>query len=170
MLDPKQTSSVNFNGNARDLGGAYRASVADTPEIVNVCFVPVAARATFIENLDDNSELDRLPIVATAAELQEIDKYRIFEVEGDSMLPTIVNGALILAKEIPEQTWHYAEGVVVAVYADFVVVKRIIKNDLLMRNTLVLGSDNARYGEMAVQLSDIRALYKAKRIISSEII
>lgn len=94
---------------------------------------------------------------------------RVFEVEGDSMSPTILSGSLILTKEIPERSWHYAEGVVVAVFAEFVVVKRVAVNRLLTDNFLTLSSDNESYGQMTVPLSDIRGLFKAKRIISSPI-
>ncbi len=135
-----------------------------------VDYIPVSATATFIENLGgDNSDFEKYPLVPFGNESAEAASLRIFEVDGDSMYPTIPSGALILVKEIPEKSWHYAEGVVVAVYDTFVVVKRIVKNDLLLNNTLILGSDNKDYGQMVVQQADLRALFKAKRIISSAI-
>lgn len=53
------------------------------------------------------------------------------------------------------------------VYETFVMVKRIVKNDLLLNNILMLGSDNKDYEPIYVPQSDLRALYKEKRIISS---
>lgn len=158
-----------LKSNVRSLGDVYSASQKDGG-VAMVDFVPVSARASFLENLDTSSyNLEKFPIIPKAAEKAEIDKYKIFEVDGDSMYPTISDGALILAKIVPESSWHYAEGVVVAVFSDFVVVKRIARNELLTSNTLVLASDNEKYGHMTVQLADIRAIYKAKRIISSDI-
>ncbi|MCM1484055.1 MAG: hypothetical protein NC043_06945 [Muribaculaceae bacterium] len=156
--------------NAREVGGVYSASMGD-PDVVEVDFVPVAAHASFIENLTvPDGDFNKISLIAKQSEKAEIDKYKVFEVDGDSMYPSIKDGALILTKEIPERSWHYAEGVIVAVYDEYVVVKRVLKNDLLSGNILVLGSDNAKYGTVSVQLADIRALYKAKRIISSDII
>lgn len=158
-----------LKSNVRNMNDVYSASQNDDG-VVMVDFVPVSARASFLENLDTSSyNLEKFPIIPKAAEKAEIDKYKIFEVDGDSMYPTISDGALILAKVVPESSWHYAEGVVVAVFSDFVVVKRIARNELLTSNTLVLASDNEKYGQMTVQLADIRAIYKAKRIISSDI-
>lgn len=164
-------SMLRHTSNATEMGQVYSASqYDDVTEMVP--FIPVSAHATFIETLENecSDEFERLPIIPCKGERQEIDKYKIFEVEGDSMFPTLRDGSLILAKEIPENRWHYAEGVVVAVFAEYVVVKRILRNNLLTGDTLLLGSDNEKYGQMTVALADIRALFKAKRIISSDII
>lgn len=158
-------------GNATMVGGVYTVGQRDD-EVVMVDFIPLAAHASFVESLDGSVvEFDRMPIVPfSEAERRDAASYKIFEVSGDSMQPSLTDGAFILVKEIPENQWHYAEGVVVAVYSEFVVVKRVAANRLLTDNCLVLSSDNPRYGDMTVPLSDLRALYKAKRIISSKII
>ena len=39
----------------------------------------------------------------------------------------------------------------------------------MISNRIILGSDNERYGEMTVAAADIRALFKAKRILSQDI-
>lgn len=167
MLKPK--SELN-SSNAKLIGGVYSAGQKDDATIL-VDFVPVTASATFIESLTsgDEPDLDKIPLIPSGNERNEVSRLRVFEVEGDSMFPTIPSGALILAKEIPERSWHYAEGVVVAVYGEFVVVKRVVRNCLLTENYITLKSDNEDYGEMTVALSDLRGLFKAKRIISSEI-
>lgn len=158
-------------GNATMVGGVYTVGQRDD-EVVMVDFIPLAAHASFVESLDGSVvEFDRMPIVPfSEAERRDTASYKIFEVSGDSMQPSLTDGAYILVKEIPETQWHYAEGVVVAVYSEFVVVKRVAANRLLTDNCLALSSDNPRYGDMTVPLSDLRALYKAKRIISSKII
>lgn len=156
--------------NAKMVGGTYVVGQKDD-EIVMVDFIPVSASASFVESLcgDGNMELDKYPIIPMGNERKNVNNLRIFEVEGDSMYPTILSGSLILAKEIPEKDWHYAEGVVIAIYSEYIVCKRIARNCLMTDNYLVLRSDNESYGEMTIALSDLRGLYKAKRIISSEI-
>lgn len=167
MLKP---NSAIGESNARLVGGVFTAGDKDA-EALMVDFVPVSAMASFVESLamGGRIELEKLPLIPMGNERNEVERLRVFEVDGDSMFPTIPSGALILAKEIPENSWQYAEGVVVAVYNEFVVVKRVARNCLLIDNYIALKSDNEDYGEMIVALADIRGLYKAKRIISSEI-
>lgn len=157
-------------GNAKEIGAVYPVSSRDE-EIVMIDFIPVSATASFIESLSGGSDpaCEKYPVIPRGNERNDVNSLRIFEVEGDSMFPTIASGALILAKEIPEKSWHYAEGVVVAVFSEYVVVKRVARNCLLTDNYIVLSSDNEDYGEMTVALADLRGLFKAKRIISSEI-
>lgn len=167
MLKQKAETTT---GNAKEIGAVYPVTSRDE-EIVMIDFIPVSATASFIESLSGGSDpaCEKYPVIPRGNERNDINSLRIFEVEGDSMFPTIASGALILAKEIPEKSWHYAEGVVVAVFSEYVVVKRVARNCLLTDNYIVLSSDNEDYGEMTVALADLRGLFKAKRIISSEI-
>lgn len=167
MLKGTYTSEKS---NAKLLGNVFTAGQKDDG-VLMIDYIPVAAQASFIESLDmaNPETFEQYPLIPKGNERNEIESLRIFEVDGDSMYPTLTGGSLILAKEIPERSWHYAEGVVVAVYNEYVVVKRIYANRLLTDNCLILKSDNEQYGEMTVPLSDLRGLYKAKRIISSDI-
>lgn len=154
--------------NTRLIGEAYSASQRDA-DVSLVDFIPVSAHASFIEDYPCAAEFDQLPVILKSEEKADIESLKIFEVEGDSMIPTIQPGAMVLTKLIPECRWHYAEGVVVAAYDDFVVLKRVIRNELLTSNRIILGSDNERYGEMTVAAADLRAMFKAKRILSQDI-
>lgn len=157
-----------LKGSAKKVGDAVRAS-AD--EFVLIDYIPVRASASFIESLCDEKAYDfeKIPVIPRNGEVLKPEEYKIFEVSGDSMSPTINDGAQILVKEIPEGKWAYAEGVAVVVFQDMVVIKRITRNDILNGNCLFLSSDNPKYGQMQVALSDIRAIYKAKRKISENI-
>ncbi|MCM1077778.1 MAG: hypothetical protein NC411_10510 [Bacteroides sp.] len=156
---------------AHVVGAAYPVTDRDDMSI-SVDFIPVSARASFIENIYIPSELDseKIPIVPLKGEREYIDALKVFEVDGDSMLPRISNGALILTKKIPKQQWHNAQDVVVVVFGEFVTVKRILHNQLDSDGSLILIADNEAYGQMTVQLADIRAMYKAVRKISEDII
>lgn len=161
---------IKENSNtARMLGGVYASTQGDD-NVVMVDYVPGTATATFIEYVGSNNpESYKIAVLKQYGET--IDKsYKVFEVIGESMSPRIPNRAKILTKEISSQKWGVAEGVVVVVFGDEVVVKRIINNDLDTKNSLVLSSDNPMYGERQVALADIRAMYKAIRIISADIV
>lgn len=137
---------------AKEIGRVYIADQKGA-EVVSVGFVPVAAYASFVASLADSVEWEeKVPIIPKGNERNDLDALKIFEVEGDSMFPTLVSGATILAKEIPEKDWHYAEGVVVVVYGEYVVLKRVSQNRLFTDNFIVLSSDNERYGDMTVLL------------------
>lgn len=141
----------------------------DRSEFLPVNYVPASAHASFIENIDNSGPIDSINILPAPHEREDADNLYVFDVAGDSMSPTIQDGAQILTRRIPRKHWHYAEGVVVAVYGEFVVVKRILKNALASDNRLLLGSDNPRYSSMEIQEADLRGLFKAMRIINSKI-
>lgn len=160
---------LNNASTARMLGEIYVSTQGDEG-VEMVDYIPGTATATFIEYVGDgNPELDKIAVLKQYGET--LDKnYKVFEVIGESMSPRIPNRAKILTKEIPKVKWGIAEGVVVVVFGDEIVVKRIINNDLYSDNSLVLSSDNSKYGERRIALADIRAIYKAIRIISADIV
>lgn len=154
--------------NARFVGHPYAATDGD-PGVEMVPFVSVRARASFIENLDHNPEIDAMEALLRPDERSLLDRLTIFEVEGPSMIPTIVPGSYILTERIPPQRWHYVQGVVIAIIPEFVLCKRITRNTLADTDALTLHSDNKSYGEMTIPLAEIRALYKARRTLSADI-
>lgn len=160
---------LKYQSTARVVGDAYSPSSVDE-NIVMVDYIPGVATATFIEYMGSgNPSFDKIPVPKQHGENYD-DTYKVFEVIGESMTPRIPNRAKILTKECPKQKWESVDGVVVVVFEDEIVVKRIINNDLATKNCLVLSSDNPLYGERRIALADIRAIYKALRIISAEIV
>lgn len=132
-------------------------------------FVSHKATASFVEHYGtDNREIEYIGVIPMPGE--ELDNsYKVFEVTGESMLPQIKPMARILVHEIPKTKWHYAEGVVVVVLKDMILIKRITQNALDTDSWIELSSDNPKYGRKVVQLCDIRAIFKAIRKISEPI-
>ena len=160
---------LNNASTARLLGEAYAFTQGDY-NVAMVDYIPGAATATFIEYIGDgNPELDKIAVIKQYGETFD-RSYKVFEVRGDSMSPSIPNRSKILTREIPKQKWGLAEGVVVVVFEDEIVVKRIVNNDLNINNSLHLISDNPKCGGKTIALADIRAMYKAIRIISADIL
>lgn len=95
--------------------------------------------------------------------------YIVFQVRGHSMLP-IQDGAIILAKIIPQEKWETAEGLVFVVYGKTLTLKRILKNSLCTTNILTLRADNPIYGQADVQRSEIRGMWQAIRIVEQDLI
>lgn len=136
-------------------------------------YIPVAATASFVDTFydyPDNYTPDTYPVIPRNGEKLSAEEYAVFEVNGESMLPSLRPGSLILTKLIPEREWEYAEGVIVVIYNKSIIVKRVKENRLYKENRLLVTSDNPEHGSLAIERQDIHALYKAKRVISSEIL
>lgn len=133
-------------------------------------FVPVSATASFVDSLYDVAyDMETTEIPNTRNEIFD-DTYVIFQVDGNSMEPTIHHGSKILAKQIDDCQWENASGVVVVVYGKSLVIKRIKKNALYLDNRLVLSSDNHSYGELDIERREIRGMWQALRIIDQDIV
>lgn len=155
-----------LKGNGILMGGAQKEIVEHISQIE---FISHKATASFVEDYDsDNREKEYIGVVPLPGEILD-DSYKVFEVIGESMLPQIKPFARILVQKIPEPKWHYAEGVVVVVLKDMVLIKRITQNALDTDNWIELSSDNSKYGKKIIQLCDIRAIFKAIRKISEPI-
>ena len=138
--------------------------------LVEVAYVPIDANASFIETLDLNeTRLDTWAIRPKEGEDLTNGDYIVFQVRGHSMLP-IQDGAIILAKIIPQEKWETAEGLVFVVYGKTLTLKRILKNSLCTTNILTLRADNPIYGQADVQRSEIRGMWQAIRIVEQDLI
>lgn len=156
-------------GNASLVGTAGRAIIEDTKP---VRFFEVTPSATFQDFCAGASETPSVINIIPAVGESLDESYCVFEVSGESMTPQIQPRARVLCQEIPPTRWHQlSDCIVVIAYADRFVIKRIITNMLSSRNYIVLASDNPDYPDREiVQLADIRAIFTAKRIISSAIV
>lgn len=155
-----------LKGNGVLMGDAQKEIVE---QISQIEFISHKATASFVEDYDsDNREKEYVGVVPLPGEILD-DSYKVFEVIGESMLPQIKPFARILVQKIPETKWHYAEGVVVIVLKDMVLIKRITQNALDTDNWIELSSDNSKYGKKIIQLCDIRAIFKAVRKVSEPI-
>jgi transcriptional regulator with XRE-family HTH domain len=140
-------------------------------DLVNVEYVPAKAYASFIESMYSvEYDLETYGVRPEEGEDLTNGKYMVFDIEGDSMYPTIQSGSKILCEKICEGNWEYAKGVVVIVYGKTLTVKRILKNNLYINNILTLKADNPTYGEIDIEKCEIRGVWRAVRVVSMKII
>ena len=139
----------------------------DDIEVVFARRVPVAARATFAENLLEGGSMDEfeeVPIKNPTPELRRPGALEI-EVNGDSMEPTLKSGWNVACYEIDKSDFKYLPGGIYAVvFGNFFVIKRIKDNDLLRNGTLTLHSDNERGGTLTVPGEELRGIWKVVKI------
>ena len=132
-------------------------------EWIDVPFVPLHARATFAESfLDTNVKEIEIVRIQKRPGIN-YNKARVFEVDGDSMEPTLVSGEQVLCEVIDPSNWRFTTGVVVVAFGNMVVIKRIKDNDLI-NGKLVLWSDNEQGGKITLSkdTDEIRRMYKVK--------
>ena len=159
QIEPSEKDIRDALKNARMQSDSTISKVAPYLQdiLVKVKYVPIDAAASFVESLYNTA--------------YEIDSYHlVFQVRGDSMEPTIPDGAKILARKIEEGLWESASGVVSIVYGKTLSVKRILKNSLFLDNVLTLKADNPKHGQLDVERREIRGMWQALRIISQKII
>lgn len=138
--------------------------------LVKVQYVPIDAMASFVESLYDTAyEIDSYGVMPEEDEVLD-SSYMVFQVRGDSMEPTIPDGAKILVRRIDEGLWDSVSGVVVIVYGKTLSVKRVLKNSLFLDNILTLKADNPKHGQLDIERREIRGMWQALRIISQKII
>lgn len=159
----------SVESNAELVGVATKAIDEVT---VPVRFFEVTPTATFQEFCVGVSEEPDTTYIIPRPNEQLDESYCVFEVYGDSMAPQIQSRARVLCQEISPSRWHYlSECVIVIAYKDRFVIKRLDTNHLSTENYMVLSSDNPDFPvREKVWLADIRAIFKAKRIISSDIV
>lgn len=135
-------------------------------EWIDVQFVPLHARASFAETFLDTNVREIETIRIPKRPGINYRNAKIFEVDGDSMEPTLVSGEQVLCEIIDPNNWKFTTGVVVVAFGNMVVIKRIKDNDLI-NGKLVLWSDNELGGKITLSedTDPIRRIYKVKYTI-----
>ena len=106
----------------------------------NVVFVPIKARAGYLDGYGDTEFIDTLP----SFNMPHLNNgtYRCFEVQGNSMVRTFFDGDLVFGKYV-EDLRDIKDGRVYIIVSknDGIVLKRVI-NRVEERGKLILKSDN----------------------------
>lgn len=134
-----------------------------------VVVVPVKAAAGYAAGYGDPEWMSHLPTFGLPIkELAPDNTYRMFQIEGDSMLP-IPSGSYILCQYVED--WMSVGGLrphVVVTRDDGVVFKRV-ENDLPSGSRLVLHSDNPAFAPYAVAGDDVLEVWRAAAYLSFEL-
>jgi putative phage repressor len=140
--------------------------VVDEEDNERIPLVPVYAQAGYLTGYDDCTYIEKLPTYS----LPNMDNgtYRIFQVSGLSMYPTLQDGSYVVGKFV--DNWQHITSnrvyVVVTQY-DGVIVKRVV-NGIKKYGTLYCKSDNRDYPHISVHLQDVKELWECKMHLSFE--
>lgn len=154
-LDELINSDVSKTKRSDAAKNSFRvlAITVDKEEKENIEFVPVKARAGYLEGYGDPTyvkELFRFNLPN-----RPLGTYRAFEISGDSMLP-IGNGSIIISRYV--ENWQDIKNnftYILVTQTEGVVYKRVI-NNIQKNGTLKLISDNPIYQPYDIPIEEIR--------------
>jgi transcriptional regulator with XRE-family HTH domain len=134
------------------------ASTVNSDNEDNIEFVPIKAVAGYVEGYGDLEFIETLPVFQVPF-LQKDKKYRVFPIQGESMLP-LKEGSYVFAEYIED--WKNVKNgtVCIIVTKDEGIVLKKVFNYLNEKNLLVLKSTNERFAPYAVMGEDINELWK----------
>ena len=144
----------------------------DAPEVVYLPVVPHSARAGTLgeyEQLFADDYSRRQPVIVTR---QMHGRYICFQIEGDSMEPTLRHGDVVMARHIDRDLYkdsklHLRSWSVwiIVTRTDGILIKEIADHDV-KGGVLTLHSLNPLYEDLTVHLSDVIDIYNVIEIVS----
>jgi DNA-binding XRE family transcriptional regulator len=141
--------------------------LSDIP-IIELGRVSFKARASFnyaqLQRFMNSELFDkvlfRLPPGRTAEDYQDA---LVFDIEGDSMEPSLRDGQQVIAWPVPEGKWEYLHNTICVVdYDDTVAVKAVFKNELFDRDGLTLHATGGAGGSFTVARKDIHSIWEVR--------
>ena len=149
--------------------GIPRIITVDNSGNDNIIYVPVKARAGYLLGYGDAEFMETLPTFRLPG--LNNATYRMFEVEGPSMAPNVLNGDRIIGEWIDELDKIRDNRVYVVVHAGGVAVKRVV-NRLKERGKLYLKSDTIahrhEFPTVEIDPEDIKEVWYGRMKISSD--
>lgn len=144
----------------------------NAPEVVYLPVVPHSARAGTLgeyEQLFADDYSRRQPVIVTR---QMHGRYICFQIEGDSMEPTLRHGDVVMARHIDRDLYkdsklHLRSWSVwiIVTRTDGILIKEIADHDV-KGGVLTLHSLNPLYEDFTVHLSDVINIYNVIEIVS----
>lgn len=144
-----------------------RGLLSDIP-IIELRRVSFKARASFnyaqLQRYKDGDIFDtvlfRLPPGRTAEDYADA---LVFDIEGDSMEPSLRDGQQVIAWPVSEGKWEYLHNTICVVdYDETVTVKAVLKNDLNNTDGLTLHATGGLGGSFTVARKDIHSIWEVR--------
>lgn len=147
-----------------------RLQSKNAPHIQLVPMVGVKAQAGYIKGFEQSDYLDTLEQYAMPPGVNPIGAvWRYFEIDGDSMEPTLSAGDVVLATLVPAEDWNDTRNFCVYVIhtADQLLIKRLYnKSD----SEWVLISDNEEVApQRLIKKEDVKEVWYLRRHIRNKV-
>ncbi|MBK6263521.1 S24 family peptidase [Marivirga sp. S37H4] len=135
----------------------------------NIAMVPIEARTDYIRNNGNPDYISKLTISQIAKLKNGV--FRAFEVEGNSMAPTLTHGDTVFAEWVEKFENVSNDHVYVIVTKTYGIIIKRIFNKIEQSGILVARSDNSTkqdYPNINIPTTDILELWHAKMYLSSD--
>lgn len=135
--------------------------VTDNKQQEKIIHVPVPAQAGYSNEVIDPVFYKELPAYSLPDHHFNIGTFRSFDVSGDSMSPTLLEGDKVICSFTEPSSWIDIKDhdVYVIVTRNQVLVKRVV-NQLSKHRHFQLISDNLEYSAMRLNVRDIKELWR----------
>ena len=138
------------------------------PENDGIVYVPIPAQAGYSNRYHDPLYLENLEKTNLPGFPYKGERYRVFDVKGDSMEPTYKEGYHLVCERIEQDQWFQIANwyIYVVVLENDILVKRLYKKDA---ETFIAISDNEEfYPQFVIMMKDVKELWLVKRKIDWE--
>lgn len=161
-------SSAGTSTYPPDQNNAHAVGLLSDIPIIKLRRVSFKARASFgyaqLQRYKDSdifeTVLFRLPPGRTEEDYHDA---LVFDIEGDSMEPSLRDGQQVIAWPISEGKWEYLHNTICVVgYDEQVTVKAILKNDLNNTEGLTLHATGGLGGSFTVERKDIHSVWEVR--------
>lgn len=173
VLEIENLSELYFSTNSSEGGSNIAKETGDDirkrkilgRKDEGLIYVPIGAQAGYALHYTDTLYLNDLERIIIPGNPYKGDRYRFFEVEGDSMQPTLEEGMQVIGQKIEPESWQSLQDyyIHIVVTESQILIKRLVK---LNRESLVMISDNEDlYPQVKIDFKDIRELWLVKRML-----
>ncbi|MDL2290374.1 LexA family transcriptional regulator [Paludibacteraceae bacterium OttesenSCG-928-F17] len=140
---------------------------------LNVPFVPVYAQGSYPRGFGDQEYIESLPTMPIIVDRNYKGKYRVFEVQGDSMddgsRSALYDGDKILCREVKQELWtsklHIKDWFFVIVCrTDGITVKQITEHKV-ETGEILCHPLNPMFEDFTLNLNDVVELYNVIKIV-----
>ena len=157
-------------GSERTTGDEIRAAkTMGTAAEQGLHVVPIMAQAGYSKHYLDPAFTSELEVMNIPNMPYRGEQYRVFEVSGDSMEPTLKEGFHVVGEAVAPEYWNSTAQfyIHVVVTEDRIMVKRLFRKD--SEDSFVCISDNEEfYPQFVLPKSEIKELWLVKRKIDWE--
>ncbi|MGB0294545.1 MAG: XRE family transcriptional regulator [Flavobacteriaceae bacterium] len=134
--------------------------VVDKNDSENIVLVNTKAAAGYPQNLANPEFYDSLPVFDLPIPEYRNSSYRGFQIEGDSMLPSLHPGDWVLASAVERMDYVNPNRMYVVILDDAVLVKKIMQKPL--SNNITLISTNESYPPYEIKAFNIQEIWEVK--------
>ena len=132
-----------------------------------IVHIPLAAQAGYTTDFVEEAYFEQLPSYTIPDPMFHMGTFRSFDVEGDSMEPTLYYGDKVICSYVDPNYWATSlldNHVYVIVCRGSIVVKRIT-NNIQRHRHLVLTSDNDYYQAYRMNINEIKEVWMVKMLM-----